>query len=298
MAYYPHPEGSAPRFPTAAGREAAPPRWWHTRRGVAGVAAMVAGIMAAAALVTVGLLQVSQTAQAWWLAERTAALQHEMDVQAHGREAEQRLSEQRVAFHLGYVGMALDRSRSDAERVTVLRLLDGFDGDEDVQRWAHAELAETEARLAAGLGRPGVADDTADAILLDEGPIETDLAEAGETGEAGETEDGAEADQEAASAAEAAEPAVAVAAATPRPASAAPVEAQASVVTAVRGDSQVQLYSVREVRPAAARPEAPVAAASPPTPPRRGPRPPTPPHSAPRPPSAPSARARAPRPRW
>lgn len=156
MAYYPHPEGGTTRNPqTQPGvRERAQVRWWHTRGGVASMVALVALV----ALVTGGLLQLSHTAQAWWLAERTVALEHAMEVQTHGRSAELELQKQRVAFHLGYVGMAMDRSRSDGERLAVLRLLDGFDGDPDVRRWAHTELAETEARLAAGLGRPGVPD--------------------------------------------------------------------------------------------------------------------------------------------
>lgn len=177
MAYYPHPEGSATRTPQPDLRERAPVRWWSTRAGVSSVVALVALV----ALVVGGLLQLSHTTQARWLAQRTAALQHDMEVQAHERSAELELHKQRVAFHLGYVGMAMDRSRSDAERLAVLRLLDGFDGDAEVKRWAHTELAETEARLAAGLGRPGVPDLASaeiDPSGVDAADVEIDDAEA------------------------------------------------------------------------------------------------------------------------
>jgi hypothetical protein len=236
MAYYPHPEGSATRNPPTGVRERAPARWWHTR---VGVASMV-GLGSLVVLVTGALLQVSYTAQAWWLAERTTALQHEMDVQAHARSAELELHKQRVAFHLGYVGMAMDRSRSDGERLAVLRLLDGFDGDPDVQRWAHTELAETEARLAAGLGRPGVADLASAEI----DPPETDAADV-ELDDADGPDD--------------------LEAETLDTALAAP-QLGPSTVTAPQGGAQVGVLS-----PQAVRPELPSAAALAPEPPAAAP---------------------------
>jgi hypothetical protein len=239
MAYYPHPEGSPARSPQTGIRERAQARWWHTRTGVIAMA----GVLALIALVTGGLLQLSHTAQAWWLAERTAALQHEMEVQAHGRQAELELGKQRVAFHLGYVGMAMDRSRSDAERLSVLRLLDGFDGDPDVQRWAHVELGETEARLAAGLGRPGVADMAAlDVLPDDEAPaLELDAADEGAEGAEAEV---AEAPAEAVDTEQAA------------------AEVRAAAVSATQGGAEVRLFNVHEVRPAAARDEVAIAVAT------------------------------------
>ncbi|MEZ4265534.1 MAG: hypothetical protein R3F39_04085 [Myxococcota bacterium] len=257
MAYYPHPEGSPTRHPQTGVRERPQARWWHSRAGVAGMV----GLLALVALVTGGLLQLSYTAQAWWLAERTAALEHELEVQAHGRAAELELQKQRVAFHLGYVGMAMDRSRSDSERLTVLRLLDGFDGDPDVQRWARVELAETEARLAAGEGRPGVADLASAEI---DPPGDDAAVVELEDGEAGDAEEGDTVD-------------TALAAPELRP----------SLVTTAHADAQVGQLAAHTVRPA------PTAAAPAPAP---APAPAVAPSVAPAPPAVAAVAAPAPAP--